>query len=210
MWNKKDFIAASLAATAAFGLTLAAFLPRVATATDSPKTHAVLSPVLHVSNCDIQAQSEGQEGPSDPFKSVGMGVAVSSVAAHPPGDVTIAAGKLPAIKITVKNTSDKQTTVSFVASDAVRGSIAAMSRLVPTAETKWTAPYDLTLKPGETREITADTGLSVGEGGASFLYLADPADNTSRIVALQFSTPAPIRAKAAITNAPAPGNLAVK
>ena len=57
MWTKKDTLNMTLATAATFAVTVAMFLPRIVNATNDKAPAVVLSPVLHVGDCESHRQS---------------------------------------------------------------------------------------------------------------------------------------------------------
>ena len=190
MWTRKDILTVVLAATATFGLALVTLLPRVASATQEEKTTTVLSPVLHVGECDVQAQAESNTLPQN----AAVNGAVRPAAL--PGQIFVTAGPVPSIKLIAKNPADKEAMVVINARlRATAGS--SFSRTMPYPETKWSETYNLVLKAGETREIEVDTKTSLAPLTYSQFELQSGEDASTRITALSIN----VMLKAAVPTA---------
>jgi len=190
MWNRKDFVAAAVAAVATFALTMGLFSTREATATDDKPVTTVMSPVLHVGACEVTAQADG----------VVPAMPANAKNANMPGVLNIEAGAVPKIRLLVKNTSEVEATVAFTGTLQTSAG-AGMSRVIPVPKTNWTAPFNMVLKPGETREIEVDTKASVGAMSQAYLSLKTDADPKTPVSALTFIVSGNLTGKRVTINA---------
>ena len=185
MWTRKDAVSMTLAAVATFGVTVALFLPRVVNATNAQDQAKVLSPVLHIGQGDecraALAMSDKQPA------ATGSKTAPNRPM---PGQIIAEAGPAPVVTFLVNNPSDQEATISFTASfDTSRPAGRSLSR----PQNQWTQSYDLVLKPGESRELAADTKATLAMGARhntlAFPFMRHLSDAKSSIQALSFSVP---------------------
>jgi hypothetical protein len=158
MWKRRDWICTGLAAGAAFGLTLAAFLPNVATAVDP----AVPVPVVDTPKLKF-----------DGFEISARLVKDDNVAQVNGSTANLKAGPAPKFQVEAINTGTAAATVEFSANLATSNVRDNFSRVPsPRKSTpEWTQSYTLTLKPGETQVVDIDTGAKVGPNSVATLGL---------------------------------------
>ena len=164
MWKRKDLVTMAVAAIGTFGLTLGTFLPRVVNATADSASAKVLSPVLKIGGCEIQAQTEGSAMATS-FNNNGNSIT-------PQGQVMVSAGLAPVITFIVKNTTDAEASISF---NAAMQSAQPGGRSMSAPRPQWSESFDLVMAPGETREIAVDTRIALAAGRVSSLLLRDNA-----------------------------------
>src|SRR5262249_31789906 len=93
MWTRRDWALLGTAAFATFGVTVATFLPRVATADDEKKvTTTVPVPTLHLANVDV----------------VGQVAASEQVTASNPGAIQVKPGSQPKLQFVVQNNTKEE------------------------------------------------------------------------------------------------------
>jgi len=126
MWTRRDFALLATAAIATFGITVAAFWPRLANAVDNqpPATTDVKVPTLNLEGASVSA-------------------ALDSAHAR-------------TVILTVRNLTDSAATAQFAAEANVVQPVSIMSRGIPAGQAVWTNDYAVNLQPGETKAISVE------------------------------------------------------
>jgi len=143
MWTRRDLVRVVTAASAAFGLTLAAFWSSPIHAVDgTPAEKTIAMPVYKDGACEVSAKLTAADG------ILGTRQALTF----------IKPGTVPAMQLTVHNTSHEPITSQFKVAlnqTTMRDRMSRVSRPQPTA---WSKDYEISLAPDETKTIDVDCG----------------------------------------------------
>jgi hypothetical protein len=150
MWTKNDFATLAAASVATFGITLAAFWTRAATAeADSPSPiTAITTPTLYMDGCEVFAQIAKTD------RVTPLTDDVSGASVDP--------GKMPPVQVIVHNTRNAPTKALFqVTLQLANPPIQSRGRMLIIAPPIFQAPYAIDLEPNETRTLNIDQALAV-------------------------------------------------
>jgi hypothetical protein len=136
MWNRRDFAVLATAAVATFGLTLAGVYPRLANAVDQAPASTV----------EVKTPT------------LELGTAQVTAARDEADPNTVL--------FTVKNITDKPSTVEFLAQVMESPSVPSGSRSMPVSQPVWSQEMSSTLKAGETQTLKVALPASLSENSA--------------------------------------------
>jgi len=197
MWTRRDSVRVVTAASAAFALTLAVFWSSPIHAVDgTPAEKTIATPVYKDGACEVSAKITTADG------ILGTRQAVTF----------IKPGTVPAMQLTVHNTSHEPITSQFKVALNQNSMRDRVSRVPMSRPPAWSKDYEITLGPDETKTIDIECGdlkTAVNDGmilfvGAAPAAAAAPAGN---VVLTNAATPATLSGNGVLlTNVAVPAN----